>query len=1066
MKRVLLYVMVVIVVLSCAPAPEPMPAPAPDTAPFDVGVRGLGSGAACSVLDGRIGWQAGPYPEHQFPRLKASNGNYTTSDANASVLDQLQYYDLVEMVSSRPFWYANGCTTVDTFDYLRDRNANIKLFGVFHSYGFTNPDAFSEQCHPTVRDMWTAYHTANSANPPGAWYMQNWLGNVATWPPGPLQNQAVLNWGDVAPDTASGTLAQWWGGYVTGANFEGKGWDGVILEAVGVPASGPNAAAWDMDENGYADFLEAGKGRAYVNASQYAGWNEAFQTVAGNTSGLVTMTDNGWEPNPTGANALPALASGVNIAQDFAFPTQPYYLNTCANINSSCPTNPPGLDWWAFHMRQYLTWMDNAASGAAEPGASFVLAMDYYNNIASRSRGNGTTWGDYITSYRQYQRFVLGSALLDNGYAQPHAGQYGDWCDECGVVNGNTARSVAATGWLNCPVSLAVNTSGQTLRQIIDTGWQTLEDTAWLREYTNGLVVVNPTTSTQSVTVGSGWKKIRGWYDTAHNSGAVVNGTLSIGPMDAYVLVRNGAATSTPTATATSGATATPTPTRTATPTWTPTGTPTNTPTVTPTSTATPTPTATPTWTATITQTNTPTLTPTPTWTPGGSTATPTATPTRTPTRTPTATATRTPTVTPTSTPTPTATGTPPTATPLPFPVIVSGDHTWNDAYINRSAPNTNYGNNNGLNLDARTSIEDRTNKSIVMQIPLDVSALPAATIVAAELTLFRDATCAGCTPFNFDQEVRVREVLTNVVELGVTWDTWEIPGAYGDADVGPVVDVMTIEAGAVYGGGETFNVIEIVRRLIAGGIDNLRVKLEPDCDPNDAGLCFTFSNWWSTEAQNIRPVLALSFSADVTPTSTPTFTPSPTVVATPTPTSTATATATPAPTNTPTGSFTPPATATPTATPTPVPALVISEIIANPNVDWNGDGEVNERDRGVELCNWTAAAIDMDDEYWLRFNGLASDTFNGIAPAGQCFMVWYQLSGADFLPATTGGAVSLIGPTGPLDVFTYPPMQPGQCVGRWPDGANSWVWLDRCSPGRSNGYWLTNPTPTVTPTP
>lgn len=1064
MRQAVAIVLVLIIVVACAPPPQPMTGPEP--LPLEDVAGGLGSGAACAVLNGSTGWQAGPYPEHQFPRLKASNGNYTTSDANATVLDGLQYYDLVEMVSSRPFWYTNGCTAVDTFDYLRDRNANIKLFGVFHSYGFTNPDAFSELCHSTVRDMWQAYHTANAANPPGAWYMQNDLGNVATWPPGPLANQAVLNWSNVQPDATGISLASWWADYVGGADFASMGWDGVILEAAGVPASGPSAAAWDIDENGFRDFLEAGKGRAYINASQYAGWNTAFERIANLTTGLETMTDGGWEPNPTGVNALPALREYVNIAQDFAFPTSNYYLDTCANINSSCPTNPPGAAWWAFHMRQYLAWMDSAGTKAENATSSFVLAMTYYNNIATLSRGDGTTWGQYITDYRQYQRFVLASALLDNGYAQVHAGQYPDWCDECGVVGGNTARSVTATGWLNCPTQQALNPAGQTMRQVIAADWQGLDDTAWCREFTNGKVCVNPTTSTQVVTVGTGWKKIRGWYDTAHNSGATVNGTLSIGPMDAYVLVRNGAATPTVTPTATSGATPTPMPTSTATPTWTPTATATATPTVTPTSTSTPTATATPTWTATSASTSTPTPTPTPTWTPGGSTATPTSTPTRTPTRTPTSTPTQTATVTPTRTPTPTATGTPPTATPLPFPFIVSGDHTWADTYINRSAPDTNYGNNNGLNLDARTSIEGRTNKSIVIQIPLDVSALPAATVAAAELTLFRDATCPGCVPFNFAQTIRIREILTDVVESGVTWNTWEQPGAYGPEDVGPVVDSYTVQAGTVYPEGVAFNVIEIVRRLIAEGIDNLRVKLEPDCTPNTAGNCFTFSNWWSSEAQNIRPVLALSFYADVTPTITPTFTPSPTVVATPTPTSTATATPTATATATPTGSFTPPATATPTATSTPVPVFVISEIIANPNADWNGDGEVNERDRGVELCNWTAATIDFEDDYWLRFNGLASDPFNGFVQPGQCFMVWYQLSGENFLPASTGGTVSLVGPTGLLDVFTYPPMQAGQCIGRWPDGSNSWVWLNRCTPGRSNGWFLVNPTPTPTSAP
>ena len=388
----------------------------------------------------------------------------------------------------------------------------------------------------------------------------------------------------------------------------------------------------------------------------------------------------------------------------------------------------------------------------------------------------------------------------------------------------------------------------------------------------------------------------------------------------------------------------------------------------------------------------------------------------------------------------------------------MTGDHTWNDAYINRTAPDTNYGSFPGLNLDARTVLLGRTNKSVVMQIPLDVSDLPTTTVVSAYVALFRDTTCPGCGSMAYDQQISIREVLTDIVESGVTWNTWEIPGAYGPQDVGPVLDTTTIPAGTVYGGGERFNVLEIVRSAIANAIDDLRLKLEPDCTPNQAGNCFTFTNWWSTEAQNIRPVLVLEFYGDVTPSPTPTATNTPTLIATATPTPTATAT--------PTGAFTPPATATPTVIATPVPAFVLSEIIANPDSDWNGDGEINERDRGVEVCNWTAATIDFQDGYWVRFNGLASDPFNGIVQAGQCFVVWYELSGASFLPVPTGGTVSLVGPTGLLDVFTYPSLPYGRCVGRWPDGANSWIFLDRCSPGRSNGYWLVNPTPTPTATP
>src|SRR5574343_2036077 len=115
---------------------------------------------------------------------------------------------------------------------------------------------------------------------------------------------------------------------------------------------------------------------------------------------------------------------------------------------------------------------------------------------------------------------------------------------------------------------------------------------------------------------------------------------------------------------------------------------------------------------------------------------------------------------------------------------------------------------------------------------------------------MFRDVTCPGCGAMTHDQVISIREVLTDVVESAVTWNSFEVPGAYGPGDVGPVVDTLTIPAGTAWGGGEQFNVLEIARRMIAEGLDVLRVKLEPDCAPNMAGQCFTFTNWWSSEAQ------------------------------------------------------------------------------------------------------------------------------------------------------------------------------------------------------------------------
>jgi hypothetical protein len=680
-QRLSLGIILVLVLLAgCVPPATP----APPTRPPVEAVAPLS--AACPVLDGSPGWEPGPYPDHGFPRLKTSNGNYATSDANYTLLSNLALFDLIEMVSSRPFWFDNACTAVDSFGILNTINPDAKLFGVWHAYGFTNPLAFSATCHPTVRQMFTAYDTANGGG--GAWYMEDEDGDLILWPP-PLDNQTVLNWSTAQPDAdASNNLARWWADYVSGPNFAGKGWDGVILEAASVPHS-YFGYYWDADENGLTDFHEAGKGRAFASAQQYAGWNTAFARIATNDPGLVVMTDGGWEPNPTGFDDPAAMLAGVNIAQDFAFPTLPTYLNTCANPNSTCPTAPPGAAWWAFHMRQYVAWMDNAATAADEPGASFVLAMDYYDNIANRTYSGATRWGDYIGSFRQYQRFVVGSTLLDNGYVQPHAGQYPDWCDECGVIGHTTSQTLAAKGWLGCPLDEARNPDGDSLRDVIGAGWADLGTETWTREFDNGLVVVNPTTSTRSVSVGTGWRRILGMYDTGHNSGAVVSsGTVLLQPMDAIVLVRMDASTPTPTPTATQTPTQTPTPTITQTPTptrtptatWTPTATRTHTPTWTPqpptatatpptpgapTHTPTPTPTHTPTGTATATPTATHTPMPTATWTP---------TPTPTATRTTTATATRTPTSTaipipptvwPVSTATPTRTPAP-TWTPIP----------------------------------------------------------------------------------------------------------------------------------------------------------------------------------------------------------------------------------------------------------------------------------------------------------------------------------------------------------------------------------------------------------------
>lgn len=1070
-------------VASCAPPAQPPIGPiAPVEEELPAG--GLGSGDGCTMLDGRIGWEGGLYTDvHQFPRIKMSNGNYVPSqNATTAVLDGLQYADIVEFVADRANWYANACTTIDTSDYLRDRNPDIKLYGVYHAYGFVDASVLNPTCNPFVYSKWAdGYHTANNTG--GDWYMRDTSGAVVMQnASGSTANQTWLDWTDDQPGMSTNNLPAWWGAHVTNSFApqecaSASCWDGVILEAAGVPAAS-RGYLWDVNRNGIRDYEEAGKGRAWVNAQTYAGWISAFNAIETGTT-LGIMTDGGWQPNPTGFNDLPAMRGDVDIAEDFEWPTEATFVNDCSNTWSNCPVAPPNAEWWAFHMRQYLTWQDTAGTGPNT--ASYINAMGYYSDIKDKIYSGSTTWGTYLLSEAQYKRFLLASTLLDNGYAQIHAGQYGGWCDECGVnlTTGRSELSHAATGWLGCPLDVARTTNtNATMRDVMATDWQALSDYVWKREFTNGLVVVNPGTTATTVNIGTGWKRIYSPSGAAsYNNGAAVTGNLTIPAMNAYVLIRSGASTPTVTPTATTGSTPTPTPTRTATPTPTHTATVTRTPTPTRTATSTPTWTATP-LTPTATPTSTPTFVPTatrtPTWTPGGNTATPTATrtPTAIPTRTPTATPTAT--QTPTVTRTPTATGTPPTATPTPWQQTIGGNALWHDAYINLTLPDANTGNNSGLNLDARSSVSGPwpytyTNKSIVLSIPVADYPL-SATPVAARLLLKRDTACPGCAVGNnYDQYVLVRPILTPTInETSVTWNVpWEVPGAYGNNDIGGVYSVKVIPRGTPdpYGDYTEIDVLNVIEELLSTGIltDGIKLKLEPYCLPNAAGNCFTFTNWGSSESAD-PPSLVIEWrltGATPTPVATATNTPTRIPTATPTPTRTPTATGTP-PTATPTPA-TP--TATPTVTPTPRAAFVISEVLPAPAQDWNADGEINERDRFVELCNWTGSPIDFDDDYWLRYNGLRSSKFNGQVSSGQCFLVWY--GDYQFFPSASGGQLELINrdTIAPVDSFTYPAVPGGLCIARYPDGSATWV-QQRCSPGKSNGYWLVNPSPTPTSAP
>jgi hypothetical protein len=115
-------------------------------------------------------------------------------------------------------------------------------------------------------------------------------------------------------------------------------------------------------------------------------------------------------------------------------------------------------------------------------------------------------------------RFGLGTALMGNGFYTFDNGVFGHyvawWYDEYD----GAGRGI---GWLGFPQGPPATTGG-----------------AWIRAFSRGLVVVNPTNQPARVHVPDGYRKLAGRQDPAHNDGAAVLGPLVVQSRDADLLVQ------------------------------------------------------------------------------------------------------------------------------------------------------------------------------------------------------------------------------------------------------------------------------------------------------------------------------------------------------------------------------------------------------------------------------------------------------------------------------------------------------------------------------------------------
>jgi hypothetical protein len=155
-------------------------------------------------------------------------------------------------------------------------------------------------------------------------------------------------------------------------------------------------------------------------------------------------------------------------------------------------------------------------SWSIETWSTWDAMMGYYraqiaNTIAPKDvffQAYGST-----TDYRT-MRYGLASAMLDEGwyvYLPTSGSLQPTWYDE-----------------YDAPIGIAVDPPQRSPRQ----------NGIYMRRYTNGLVLVNPSkTATASINVGSGYKRLRGTQDPGVNNGQAQS-TVTLGPRQGLLMVR------------------------------------------------------------------------------------------------------------------------------------------------------------------------------------------------------------------------------------------------------------------------------------------------------------------------------------------------------------------------------------------------------------------------------------------------------------------------------------------------------------------------------------------------
>jgi hypothetical protein len=323
------------------------------------------------------------------------------------------------------------------------------------------------------------------------------------------------------------TAQNWWANLASGAKVAAWYAGSYMVQTMDNGAGTypvPDAQARRYQQY-YADTLYAGSFAGGTDRSHYDlvfldNQNYDLRSVMGNW--LATGTD------ISGSNATVASKWRTSLAQHWdrwrSMDADLLLLGNCdsdmsysefANASGSGPLDMATLE----NPFQYLGSWNSVMSRyfALANYSSSTKLVTFGSNAATPTNGTGGAW-----------RYQLCSCLMGNGFIQfAPGGDYSTtvWLDEYDNPLG-AATQLAATS-----TSSVYSTSGQGSAGSWKQG-------VWRRDFVNGIALVNPSGSSQTVALDGTFRKISGTQDPSVNNGATGLTSVTIPNADGLVLLR------------------------------------------------------------------------------------------------------------------------------------------------------------------------------------------------------------------------------------------------------------------------------------------------------------------------------------------------------------------------------------------------------------------------------------------------------------------------------------------------------------------------------------------------